>query len=251
MLDQDSPSVAGLTQLSVGAYVITAIDWRSKLNATNVKLVPKVRNQGGCGSCWAFAAASAMEYNVASLFKMVATFSTQQLVSCSNSSAGYGNYGCNGGWMSQAYRYGKTSNISDLRQYPYYSGKGTVFGCDMVKRNRGKYLVNTYVTVNSNYKTDALCSPMLDRVKIGPVAVALNANPLQNYKSGILPSSACSGDDINHGVTLIGNDKNGNWNLLNSWGTKWGEKGYFRMANGNTCNICLYGAMAVVMKKVK
>jgi hypothetical protein len=118
----------------------------------------------------------------------------------------------------------------------------------MVRRNKGKYSVNTYATVNSNYTTDALCSPMLERLKIGPYAVALNATLIQSYRSGIFRNSACP-KDINHGVTLIGNDANGNWILQNSWGTTWGERGYFRMANGNTCGICTYGGSTVTMKK--
>jgi len=59
---------------------------------------------------------------------------------------------------------------------------------------------------------------MLERLKVGPYAVALNASLIMNYRGGIFRNNACGSNDVNHGVTLIGNDKNGNWILQNSWG---------------------------------
>ncbi len=91
----------------------------------------------------------------------------------------------------------------------------------MAKRNKGKFIVSSYATISSNYTTDTLCSSMLERIKIAPYAVALNATLLQTYKSGILTPTSC-GTGINHGVVVIGNDASGNWTIQNSWGTSWG-----------------------------
>jgi hypothetical protein len=65
------------TEPIVGAYKVTPIDWRFRLNSTIVALLPKVKDQAACGSCWAFAAASTMEFSVAIQFKLIANFSTQ------------------------------------------------------------------------------------------------------------------------------------------------------------------------------
>jgi C1A family cysteine protease len=91
----------------------------------------------------------------------------------------------------------------------------------MAKRGKGKFNVSSYATISSNYKVDTLCSPMLERLKIAPYAVALDATPLQSYKSGILTPTT-NYTSINHGVTLVGNDADGNWIVQNSWGTGWG-----------------------------
>lgn len=75
VLVQDSPNIVGKTKSNVSAYKITAIDWRFKLNSTNANLVPKVRSQGSCGSCWAFAATTSMEFSVSIQFKIYGNFS--------------------------------------------------------------------------------------------------------------------------------------------------------------------------------
>jgi hypothetical protein len=62
---------------------------------------------------------------------------------------------------------------------------------------------------------------MLERLKIGPAAVALNATLLLSYESGIFTDSSCS-KSVNHAAVLVGNDAQGNWILQNSWGKNWG-----------------------------
>ena len=89
-------------------------------------------------------------------------------------------------------------------------------------------------------------------LKTGPLAVALNADPLQYYDSGILDldTEECDPEGMNHAVTLVGyGSENGNdyWIVKNSWGTSWGEQGYFRIARGKgTCGINTYITSAIL-----
>ena len=85
----------------------------------------------------------------------------------------------------------------------------------------------------------------------GPLAIALNADPLQTYSSGIidLPESKCPSSGINHAVLLVGYGTSGldYWIVKNSWGSSWGERGYFRIRRGNgTCGINCYITTALV-----
>ena len=86
----------------------------------------------------------------------------------------------------------------------------------------------------------------------GPLAVAMNADPLQTYSSGILdvPSSKCPISGINHAVLLVGYGSTSTmdyWIVKNSWGKSWGESGYFRIRRGNgTCGINCYITTAVI-----
>ena len=90
---------------------------------------------------------------------------------------------------------------------------------------------------------------MLERLKPGPYSVAMDAALLQKYRSGIISASKRCGPGVNHAGVVIGNDVKGNWIVQNSWGIGWGERGYYRMAAGNTCGICTNGAMWANMNK--
>ena len=86
------------------------IDWREK------GIVSEVKDQGMCGSCWAFSTTGSMEAFLAQKDGNLTEFSEQQLVDCSRD---YGNYGCNGGLMSQAYDYIAKSGLETEADYPY------------------------------------------------------------------------------------------------------------------------------------
>jgi len=73
-----------------------------------------------------------------------------------------------------------------------------------------------------------------------PISVAVNAIPWQFYIKGVFPNALC-GKALDHGVTLVGletTSKQQVWVIKNSWGRGWGEKGYIRLAEGNTCGVC-------------
>ena len=202
------------------------VDWRSSGAITPVK------NQGSCGSCWAFSTTGSLEAAYYFKNKNLKSFSEQQLVDCSTS---FGNQGCNGGLMDDAFKYLKTSKSEQESSYPYTGADGT---CSY---NEGQGVTNvaSYTDVAQD------CSQLKAAVSRGPVSVAVEANFWwQMYFGGI--SKACSPgtkeSSLNHGVLAVGYDDTAStpyWIIKNSWGGSWGESGYIRLAQSNDCGICL------------
>jgi len=204
----------------------TSFDWRTK------GVVTAVKNQGQCGSCWAFSTIASLEGQYAQLTGNLVSLSEQQLVDCASIT---GNYGCNGGSQQEALiYYSKASvGIATEANYPYtavqhscgYSSSQKVSGITTI----GYKLAGT---TDETYIAQMLAT-------VGPLAVAMNATPLQYYTSGIF-SASCSGA-VNHGVTLVGYGISGGvnyWIVKNSWGASWGESGYFRIVKGvGQCSI--------------
>jgi cathepsin F len=221
-----------------------AFDWRDK------GVVAPVKDQGSCGSCWAFSTVGNLEGLYALKKGVVKTFSEQLLVDCDTSDSG-----CNGGLMELSFTWLKKNGGFQLdTDYPYTGRKSTC------KQDKSKFVdmtVTGYVKLGSSAST---WSPVdEDEVKdflveTGPLAIALNANPLQTYTGGVLDltKSQCNPDGMNHAVTLVGygtEEKSGLdfWIVKNSWGKSWGESGYFRIARGKgTCGINQYITTATV-----
>ena len=219
-------------------------DWR------NYNRVAPVKDQGSCGSCWAFSTVANLEGLYAAKKGVIKTMSEQMLVDCDTKDSG-----CNGGLMEYAFTWLKSNGgINYDTDYPY---KGTKSTC---KKDSTKYAdmkVTGYKKLGSSTST---WSPVdEDQIKeflyeTGPLAVALNANPLQTYTSGVLDltSTKCPTSGINHAVTMVGygydsSSKLDYWLVKNSWGKSWGESGYFRIRRGNgTCGINCYITTATV-----
>jgi len=207
-----------------------AWDWRDH------GAVADVKDQGGCGSCWAFSTIGNIEGQYAIKNKKVERFSEQQVVDCDKKSSG-----CGGGWMEWAMQYIQSQGGLELEaDYPY-AGVDNECTFDATK---------VAVKVKGNH-----FAPSKDETQIrdmlfenGPLSVAINANPLFSYKGGVvdLTASQCSPSALNHGVTLVGygHDTKQNvdyWLLKNSWNSNWGEKGYFKYARGKgTCGVNTY-----------
>lgn len=195
------------------------VDWVSQGKVSAVK------NQGACGSCWAFSATGSME----SAWMIAGTninLSEQQLVDCSRS---YGNMGCNGGWMDSAFDYVQANGITDQASYPYVARD------QACAKNGGPNKITGYVDVPG-------CDNLLNALNQRPVSVAVDASNWSLYRTGVL--SNC-GTAINHGVLLVG-VTNDYWRIKNSWGGSWGETGFIRLARGNTCAVCGYGSYPTV-----
>jgi len=191
------------------------IDWREK-----GAVVERVKNQGSCGSCWAFSSTGSLEgaWQIKYGGK-VADLSEQQLVDCSGP---FGNQGCNGGLMTNSFKYLASlkkdkGGLTDQTSYPY---TGRQASC----KKQGKPVA----TVDNHVALKASENDLGDALKLGPVSLALAAaGTFQSYKSGILESGC--GTQLNHGVLLAGytpDDKNGYWIVKNSWGQSWGNQGY-------------------------
>ena len=192
------------------------IDWSTKGKVSNVK------NQGQCGSCWAFSATGVCE-SWARIKGQSPSLSEQQLVDCSGS---YGNHGCNGGWPSKALQYVKDKGLASESEYPYTAHTQTC------KKQGGSFKI-------SGQKSYSGCSGLTNGINSEPISVTVDASKWSSYKSGVFNNC---GTSINHAVLLVG-VVGGNWKIKNSWGTGWGETGYIRLANGNTCGVCQYAGV--------
>jgi hypothetical protein len=190
------------------------VDWRKVVGNT-------VKNQGNCGSCWAFSTIGALEGLYAIKKGAQLLFSEQELVDCSRD---YGNEGCNGGEMNLAFEYIHDKGISTQKEYPYEGRDRTC------RKKSNSFQIDGCVNVTEN-DNDML----LEALTHGPVSVAVKANnrEFMYYRGGII-KSGCGGahDELDHGITLIGADFEGAtpfWIVKNSWGTSWGERGYVRI----------------------
>ncbi|XP_046647113.1 zingipain-2-like isoform X1 [Daphnia pulicaria] len=198
--------------------------------------MPEVKNQGGCGSCWAFAAMTPLEFSQCKANGKLVDLSEQQLVSCDSVSSG-----CNGGWYVSAYNYLQNSGGSaNETLYPYTAQTGVCqFQTSTVETK-----VSTYGYIQSQNATAMQAALQ----QYGPIAVALNVvDSFYGYGSGVYDDKACDGVYmINHAVVIVGWGKLKGvdyWIVRNSWGPGWGANGYILIERGvNKCLIELYPA---------
>jgi C1A family cysteine protease len=189
-------------------------------------LTTPVKDQGYCGSCWAFSATEQIESDSMRTLKTSYILSPEQITQCDNTS-----YGCNGGWTESAYKYVKNAGgIETESVYPYTSGNGVTGSCHS---DSSKFVIKVggYHTINGE-------TNMANYVlSTGPLSVCLDASNWNSYNGGIMKNC---GNRVDHCVQAVGVDTstNGYWKVRNSWGTRWGEGGYIRLAYGsNTCDI--------------
>eukprot|EP00388_Colpodella_angusta_P044632 GDKK01063517.1.p1 GENE.GDKK01063517.1~~GDKK01063517.1.p1 ORF type:complete len:285 (-),score=60.15 GDKK01063517.1:277-1131(-) len=185
-----------------------------------------VKDQGYCGSCWAFSATEQIESDSMRTLGTSYILSPEQLVQCDTTSSG-----CQGGWTEHAYNYvKKAGGIQTDSTYPYTSYQGATGTC---KANKAQFVIAV-----SGYTTLKGESSMASYVQsTGPLSVCIDASTWNSYKGGIMTSC---GKKVDHCVQAVGVDasSSGYWKVRNSWGTSWGESGYIRLAYGkDTCAI--------------
>lgn len=187
------------------------IDWTTK------GMVSPIKNQGSCGSCWAFSATGIMESWALSKGQK-ANLSEQQLVDCSKK---YGNDGCNGGFNYQGLNYVKDKGIASESEYPYTAKTGTC------KVDGGSFKIGKVNKIKG-------CNQIQDSIQSRPTGVSADATNWSRYSSGIFNNC---GRNLNHDILLVGLTST-YYKIKNSWGPSWGEQGYIRLAPGNTCGVC-------------
>lgn len=218
--------------LPENAKIPESVDWRQN----KLKMVTKVKDQGDCGSCYAFSATGALEGQHSRKTGKLVSLSEQNLVDCSNKK--YGNDGCNGGLMDNAFQYIKINcGIDTEAKYPYESKEGK---CRYKKKNVGA-IDTGYVDIpqgDEQKLKEAVAT-------VGPISVAIDASQdsFMFYSSGVYDEPSCSSTNLDHAVLVVGygTTQNGTdyWIVKNSWSTNWGEGGYVRMVRNkfNACGI--------------
>ena len=181
-----------------------------------------VKDQGYCGSCWAFSATEQIESDAMRTLGKTFVLSPEQITQCDKTSSG-----CDGGWTERAYSYvQKAGGIETDEDYPYTSYQGVTGTC---KSDSSKFVVtvNGYTTIDGE-------SAMASYVQsTGPLSVCLDAARWNSYKGGIVTSC---GNRVDHCVQAVGVDTSssgGYWKVRNSWSSDWGEDGFIRLEYGS------------------
>lgn len=207
------------------------VDWRSVPN-----VVSAVKDQGHCGSCWAFAATAVLESHLALNTGLLYNLSPQQIAMCSpNPQSCGGTGGCNGATSELAFDYiASMSGILEEYQLGYSAYQGQNSACGF--ESSGATPVGTidgFIQLPENNYTMLMNAI----AKVGPIAVSVDASNWHSYSSGIFNGCNQEQPDINHAVTLVGyGEDNGQkyWTVRNSWSPSYGELGYIRVLRDDT-----------------
>jgi cathepsin L len=198
------------------------INWVDKGAVTNVK------DQGQCGSCWAFSTTGAIEGALKISKQELVSISEQQLIDCSLK---YGDFGCNGGMPDNGFEYVIDNGICTEDEYQYHAKKSSCDTSNCV----------SLLSVSSCVDVIPYNEMALEyAVSKQPISVAIQADTFifQHYKTGIITDVEC-GTDLDHAVLVVGYGvENGldYWLVKNSWGETWGDNGYVKILKSNSTN---------------
>ena len=218
---------------SHGSNLPDSFDWTSK------GVVNGVRDQGQCGSCWAFATTANAESVWAISSGKLLDMSEEYLVDCATGT-GYFNMGCNGGNPDSAFKYMIKNGQCTEASYPYTSGTTKTAGpCQKCTSAGVSFSACSDVAPNDQLALKAAVSKQ-------PVVIAIEADTryFQSYASGILTDATKCGTNLDHAVEIVGyGTENGidYWKVRNSWGTTWGQNGYVliqRSSSTNDIGVC-------------
>jgi len=198
--------------------VADSYDWREH-GAVNA-----IKDQGQCGSCWAFSTVANVEGVGQVETGKLLSLSEQQLMDCDTSDGS-----CQGGLPSNAFQYmiDNSMGLEGESAYPYKAADGT---CSKVS-SQEKAFITAWHQISSDETQIAAAVQ-----QYGPLSIGINANTFQNYQSGVANPTFCNPRALDHGVAIVGfgtDSGKAYWTIRNSWGSSWGEKGYIRMVRGS------------------
>ncbi|XP_052584447.1 cathepsin R-like isoform X1 [Peromyscus californicus insignis] len=224
-----------------GVVLPKFVDWRKK------GYVTPVQDQGNCNSCWAFSVIGAIEAQIIWQLNKLTPLSVQNLVDCSKPQ---GNNGCVSGDTYNAFQYVlHNGGLEAEATYPYEGKEGQ---CRYNPKNSIAEITGFVSLPESEYYLMAAVAT------IGPISVGVDAShdSFKFYKKGIHHEPNCSSNSLTHGVLVVGygfegNEMDGNnyWLIKNSWGKRWGRKGYMKIAKdwNNHCGIASYAYYPTTM----
>jgi hypothetical protein len=247
------------TKTSSAASAAT-FDYTARVSAVNpsIPIIGPVKDQGQCGSCYAFAFITLLEAQSAFQNGQSVSMSEQQIVDCSPEDSG-----CDGGYMDSSFNYIQSYNwyVDSESTYPYVAvanncsatttggwstgtlvyrnlPSGNVTAMEQALINYGPLWISLYVGSDCSGSAASSCP-------VTPQAASEIMNTFQGYTSGIFQASGCttSVDNNNHAMAIVGYGydsvlKLNYWKVRNSWGDEWGEDGYVRILQGvNMCNV--------------
>lgn len=234
-----------LSKKSTNLFVpsVSVKDLPDTVNWLDKGYVTAVKNQGQCGSCWAFSTTGSLEGRHFNATGKLVSLSEQNLVDCSTAE---GNHGCQGGLMDDGFKYIKENGGIDTEEsYPYQAHNEK---CRYKSADSGATL-SSWVDVKAKSEDDLQVAV----ATIGPISVAIDASHIsfQLYQYGVYHSWFCSQTKLDHGVLVVGYGKLGSkdyWLVKNSWGKSWGMDGYIQMARNrdNACGIATDASYPVV-----
>jgi C1A family cysteine protease len=217
-------SLSSLPHLGVhvhdGSELADSVDWTTKGAVTPVK------DQGQCGSCWAFSTTGGLEgaWQIAS--GSLKSLSEQQFVDCDKS----GSAGCQGGDMATAFQWAENQALASEDSYPYTARDGSC-------KSSGFTTAIPQGGVTGYKSVGQSTADLKSALNLGPVSVAIEADQMafQMYSGGVLKSGC--GTNLDHGVLAVGYTADA-FKVKNSWGSSWGSSGYLQISTeGNVCGI--------------
>jgi len=208
----------------LGRFEATGADLPDSIDWVDQGAVSPIKNQGSCGSCWAFSTVGSLEGRAQIATGQLQQFSEQQFVDCDTD---FGDMGCRGGLMDNAFTYLMQSKGACTEDSYAYTGTAGTCAIDTCQIGLPAASVTGYQDVDQDINA------MKEALSHGPVSVAVQANTVfQFYFGGVVKSNFC-GAMLDHGVLAVGygTDKGTNyWKVKNSWGSSWGEHGFIRLS---------------------
>jgi len=222
-----------------GGDSASSYDWSTSNNRTGASQVTGVRDQGSCGSCWAFATVGVLESAIKTQGGGDQDLSEQYLVSCNSSG-----WSCDGGLWAHDYHINKNGNLSNPpgavleSAFPYTASNAA---CRLFDKH--PYLAQSWQYVGDE-SLESVSSIKAAIQQYGPVAASVCASDaFLSYTGGVYDINECG--NVNHAIIIVGwDDASESWKIRNSWGSGWGEGGYMRIKWG--VNAVVRDANAVV-----